>query len=191
MAVLAAAVFAVGITAREADAANPFVNAGGPYSSVAGGTIHFSASANAGPLVRAVWTFGDGTSAQGMAINKQYATSGAFSVTLTVTNIYGQSFTDVTTATVVPFVSTVSPSTQVIQINANGIITRAAVVAAAQIATYPVLPSACAYGFVQVNGVYYCGSYTGTIQTLWNANQACYYLWLQLGYLPSCAYPFR
>ncbi len=190
VAVLAAAIFAVGVTTREADAATPFVNAGGPYSSVVGGTIHFRGSTTVGPLTSAVWTFGDGTSAQGMAVNKQYATSGVFTVTLTVTTIFGQTFSDVTTATVAPFVVPVSPNGQVIQVNATSINIRGLAAAPSPITTYPVTPNGCAYGVVLVNGAYVCANSTITMQTLFHTNPACYYLWLQLGYRPACAFGY-
>ncbi len=96
----------------------PVARAGGPYVGAEGSAVAFSGAASTDPDAGAVlsyaWNFGDGTSATGAAPNKTYANNGTYAVTLTVTDQYGASTRNTTTATisnVAPTVALTPPAT--------------------------------------------------------------------------------
>lgn len=67
----------------------PVADAGGPYSGTAGVAIEFDGSGSADPdgsVVSWAWDFGDGSTGEGATPVHTYAASGAFTVTLTVTD---------------------------------------------------------------------------------------------------------
>jgi len=101
LAVLAVTVGAVAFQTKSADAQVPFVTAGGPYGGTAGVPMQLNAAANVGPVSSVFWTFGDGSSDRGFTVFKAYAAPGIYPVSVTVTNIFGQSYIATTTATVV------------------------------------------------------------------------------------------
>ncbi|MBI2090066.1 MAG: PKD domain-containing protein, partial [Deltaproteobacteria bacterium] len=80
----------------------PTANAGGPYSGTVGVPIQFSGSGNDpdADAITLAWAFGDGGIATGAAPTHTYATPGAFTVTLTVTDSFGASALSQATATV-------------------------------------------------------------------------------------------
>jgi PKD repeat protein len=100
LALLAVALGAAAFQAKSADAQVPFVTAGGPYAGTAGYPVQFSAASNIGPVSSVYWSFGDGSSDRGFTVLKTYVAPGVYPVSVTVTNIYGQSFTASTTATI-------------------------------------------------------------------------------------------
>jgi hypothetical protein len=99
---VAAMVAAVGFGTGSASAqsAPPVANPGGPYVGVVGQPITISGAASTGTNLSFVWSFCDGTTASGVAVNKVFGTVGACSVTLTVSNGLGQSSTASTTANI-------------------------------------------------------------------------------------------
>lgn len=188
LAVLAAAVCAVGITARGADAYSPFVHPGGPYAGVAGVPVSFAGSAQVGPITSAVWHFGDGTAATGLSVAKVFATPGIYSVTLAVTSISGQSFSDQTSATISGLVATpvvTAYGTRLIEthVSASAALPVVTVVGAATVGCGPTL----------LNGIYYntCQTTSTLAQRVATFNPACYQLWLQTGVVPACALAYR
>lgn len=83
----------------------PVANAGGPYTSVAGTMITFSAAGSTDPKGEALtyaWNFGDSSSATGVTPTHTYAAAGTYTITLTVTNTDGLSGSAQTTATITP-----------------------------------------------------------------------------------------
>jgi PKD repeat protein len=82
----------------------PVAVPGGPYAGTEGTAIAFDGSGSSDPGGTALtyaWTFGDGASGTGAKPTHAYATSGSFSVTLTVTNARGIVSTPVTTTAAV------------------------------------------------------------------------------------------
>lgn len=75
-----------------------------PTSPGIGESVFFNASASAAGPSRSIsayrWAFGDGASAGGVTTSHQYATAGAYIVTLTVTDDLGQNATTTQTVTV-------------------------------------------------------------------------------------------
>jgi Tol biopolymer transport system component len=70
----------------------PVANAGGSYSSQSGDAVQLNGSHSFDPdgtIVNYAWDFGDGTSGNGAIINHQYAASGVYPVSLTVTDNNG------------------------------------------------------------------------------------------------------
>jgi PKD repeat protein len=100
LALLAVALGAVAFQAKSADAQVPIVTAGGPYAGTAGYPVQFSAGSNIGPVSSVFWSFGDGSSDRGFTVLKTYVAPGVYPVSVTVTNVFGQSFTASTTATI-------------------------------------------------------------------------------------------
>jgi VCBS repeat-containing protein len=81
----------------------PVANAGGPYSGVVGVSLQFDASGSSdvdGTISTYSWTFGDGNNGTGVNPTHTYATTGDYSVQLTVTDNGGESSTDITTASI-------------------------------------------------------------------------------------------
>ncbi len=191
LAVVAAAVFAVGFNARGADAQTPFVNAGGPYSGVVGVPTQFTSVSQIGPVTSAFWQFGDGTTASGMSVVKTFQTAGVYNVSVTVTNIFGQSFTAHTTASIAginpfPIVNTVTV------IGATNAATSRLehFVPVTTVLTSNVAPC----GLVTTVGgalVSNCGTTTSLQQRVAFYNPACYTLWVQTGVMPACALAYR
>jgi PKD repeat protein/alpha-tubulin suppressor-like RCC1 family protein len=92
----------------------PTANAGGPYSGVRNAAVTFIGSASSDPDSDALtyaWDFGDGSTGTGVAPTHAYATTGMFTVTLTVN--------DGTIASA-PATSTVTISNQTPAANAGG-----------------------------------------------------------------------
>jgi PKD repeat protein len=80
------------------------VNAGGPYSGIAGSPIRFTASASdptdtSGGFTY-TWSFGDGTTARGASVSHTYATAGNYTATVTVTESDGTTASANATVTV-------------------------------------------------------------------------------------------
>jgi PKD repeat protein len=71
----------------------PTAVAGGPYSGVAGMPVHFdgSRSGQGYPLPNYSWSFGDGTTAAGSAVDHVYASGGVYRAVLSVRNLGGVS----------------------------------------------------------------------------------------------------
>ena len=81
----------------------PISDPGGPYSGIEDDPIAFDGSDSMDPdgvIVNYAWTFGDGATASGVAPSHTYASSGAYTVTLTVTDKRGSTDTASTTATI-------------------------------------------------------------------------------------------
>ena len=77
-------------------------DAGGPYSGTAGTSVAFNGSASSGSIGTYLWSFGDGTSAQGVAPSHSYASPGTYPVTLTVYGSSGGQSIDTTQAVISP-----------------------------------------------------------------------------------------
>lgn len=106
-AAVAIAVVAVGFGTSQASAqAAPTANPGGPYSGVVGGAIQFNGAASTGVGLTFTWSFGDGTTANGVAPVKAYGAPGTYAVTLTVRDLNGFTSSVATTATISGFVQT-------------------------------------------------------------------------------------
>ncbi len=84
----------------------PVADAGGPYAGDVGSPIAFDGSGSTGPIATYLWSFGDGTTAQGMTPSHTYSNPGTYAVTLTVFGSGGQQSTDTTQAVV----STAAPA---------------------------------------------------------------------------------
>jgi PKD repeat protein len=96
-----AAAAAIGVSAGRADAQSGVIaNPGGGYSAVQGQAIQFSGAGSIGTALGYFWNFGDGTTATGVAPVKAYGYPGIYTVTLTVTDVYGSSSARATTATI-------------------------------------------------------------------------------------------
>ena len=78
----------------------PVANAGGPYIGVVAVPIQFDGSASTGVGLTFEWDFGDGTAGLGSTIQHTYTVPGAYSVTLTVRDAFGQNAGAVTTVLV-------------------------------------------------------------------------------------------
>ena len=190
LAVMAAAVFAVGFNARGADAQTPFVNAGGPYSGVVGTPIQFTSASQIGPVTGAFWQFGDGTTASGMTVVKTFDTAGVYNASVTITNIFGQSFTAHTTASIAginpfPIVNTVTVI--------GGTSTATSRLEHFVPVTTVTVPTAHCGLVTTVGGalVSTCGTTTSLQQRVAFYNPACYNLWVQTGVMPACALAYR
>ncbi len=84
-----------------ATAPQPVVaRAGGPYAGTLGQTIAFSASGSSGPITNYLWTFGDGSSGQGVTMTHVYNAPGTYTATLTVVGSGGQQAADSAQVTV-------------------------------------------------------------------------------------------
>jgi PKD repeat protein len=92
-----------GVFAYKAPNGPPIANAGGPYSGYEGVPVSFDGTASSDPNGGALtyeWTFGDGQTGTGAAINHTYSDSGSYVITLKVTNPGGLSGPISTTATI-------------------------------------------------------------------------------------------
>ena len=91
---------------RELERGNRFPTAvaNGGYSAPEGSAISFSAAGSSDPDASSTltysWSFGDGTTATGIAPSKRYAQNGSYTVSLTVTDQLGASHTVLTAATI-------------------------------------------------------------------------------------------
>lgn len=75
-------------------------NPGGPYSGVKQTPIQFQGDASTGSITSYQWNFGDGHEASGVSPTHSYASSGIYSVSLTVTDNERGTSTAYTTATI-------------------------------------------------------------------------------------------
>jgi parallel beta-helix repeat protein len=86
------------------DTSIPTADANGPYSGYVNYSIIFSSHGSIGgaegTILSWYWTFGDGTVSSQQNPTHKYTTSGTYTVTLKVTNNYGKTNTDTTTATI-------------------------------------------------------------------------------------------
>ena len=105
LAVVAAAVCAVGIGATSADAQTPAIDTHGPYTGDVGGVFPFVATSNVESIASARWDFSDGTSMTGASVNKTFRYAGTFTATVTVTTTSGQTLSASTTAHVSPLIA--------------------------------------------------------------------------------------
>lgn len=84
----------------------------GPFNGTEGSAIAMSAAGSSDPDLGSVlsyaWSFGDGTTATGAAVNKTYVQDGSYIVTLTVTDEFGASHKVTTTAVVANVVPVVT-----------------------------------------------------------------------------------
>jgi hypothetical protein len=100
--IISAALFAIAVDTGHAQDAPPppsppvTASAGGPYFGYAGGIVEMSGADSTGVNLRFQWDFGDGTRGEGPVVRKVYGRAGTFTVTLTVTDIAGQTATAVT-----------------------------------------------------------------------------------------------
>jgi hypothetical protein len=78
----------------------PVAHTGGPYTGNTGVPIQFNASLSSGVGLTYQWDFGDLTGATGAIVAHTYTVAGTYTVTLRVTDSFGQSSTATTTATV-------------------------------------------------------------------------------------------
>ncbi len=81
----------------------PTADPNGPYSGTVGVAVTFDGSGSSDPdgsIVSYVWDFGDGSTGNGVAPSHTYATSGTFTVSLTVTDNAGATDTATTSATI-------------------------------------------------------------------------------------------
>jgi len=115
LAVLAAAIFAVGFSATQTDAQTATVSAGGPYQATAGQPIQLTGTSYLPAITAARWSFSDGTIADGLAVTKTFYASGSYTATLTVTDAAGYTYSSSTTVTVLS--STVSVASGYVLIN--------------------------------------------------------------------------
>ena len=76
--------------------------AGGPYSGTVGTPVSFSGAGSSGPITAYFWSFGDGTSAQGITTSHSYFVAGTYTVSLTVYGPGGLQSTDTALVTVSP-----------------------------------------------------------------------------------------
>ncbi len=72
-------------------AAPPIAVINSPRQGIVGAALQFDAidSRSSNPIISFAWDFGDGTTANAISVNKIYAASGTFNVTLTVTDDQG------------------------------------------------------------------------------------------------------
>jgi PKD repeat protein len=92
------------VTVALESGAIPTAEANGPYSGYVNYPVAFNSAGSTGgsegTIVSWYWTFGDGTVSSQQNPAHTYVSSGTFTVTLKVTNNYGQTDTDTTTATI-------------------------------------------------------------------------------------------
>ncbi|MDD5264766.1 MAG: PKD domain-containing protein, partial [Candidatus Bipolaricaulis sp.] len=69
----------------------PTAEAGGPYAGTVGASIVLNGSASSGSITTYSWSFGDGTTAQGVSPSHAYVSPGTYTATLTVVGPGGQS----------------------------------------------------------------------------------------------------
>ena len=81
-------------------AAPPVADVGGPYAGIVGLPIAFNGSGSTGPITTYLWSFGDGSTAQGVTASHTYSNPGTYPVTLTAFGQGGQQSTDSTQAVV-------------------------------------------------------------------------------------------
>jgi hypothetical protein len=82
----------------------PIANANGPYSGISSQVIDFNGSASYDPdglLIRYKWSFGDGTTVEGITATHFYTHPGIYRIILTVTDNFGISNEDMTNATII------------------------------------------------------------------------------------------
>jgi len=108
------------VTITSEGGAVPNADANGPYSGYVIYPVSFSSSGSVGGsegfITSWYWTFGDGTVSSQQNPTHAYTSSGTFTVTLKVTNNYGQTDTDTTSATI----TTLSPTQTPPVANAGG-----------------------------------------------------------------------
>ncbi len=78
----------------------PSADAGGPYAGIPGSAIVFDGSGSTGQITTYLWSFGDGTTGQGISVSHAYASPGTYPVTLTVYGQGGLQSTDSTQAVI-------------------------------------------------------------------------------------------
>lgn len=82
--------------------------AGGPYSGTVGTPVSFSGAGSSSAISAYFWSFGDGTSAQGITTSHAYFVAGTYTVSLTVYGSGGLQSTDTALVTVSPAAPTLA-----------------------------------------------------------------------------------
>ena len=91
-------------TTATATAVPVVAEAGGPYSGTVGTSVSFSGTGSSGPITAYFWSFGDGTSTQGITVSHSYSVAGTYTVSLTVYGSGGLQSTDTALVTISPAV---------------------------------------------------------------------------------------
>jgi PKD repeat protein len=92
---------------NENDTKRPFCDTGGPYSGVMAIGVSFDGSDSFdldGTISNYQWDFGDGLTGKGLSINHVYSAKGNYTVTLTVTDIEGNTNSAKTYVDIIPSV---------------------------------------------------------------------------------------
>ncbi len=103
------------------DTTSPIANAGPDRTASINEILSFSglASSDDAGVVRYVWDFGDGASAQGPIVNHSYAAAGSYTVSLTVWDAVGHSASDTASVIVSSSIADTTSPAQVTDLHAS------------------------------------------------------------------------